>query len=77
MYGADSENLLRVLTRKSSGEEENWKKKGIVSPSWQPGSVTVSKATSEQITVSMCSSIEVFLEADLISYWSYDSYSSK
>lgn len=77
MYGADSENLLRVLTRKSSGEEENWKKTGIVSPSWQLGSVTVSKATSEQITVSMQGSVQIFPEAGLTSYWSYDSYSSK
>lgn len=77
MYGTDSKNLLRVLTRKPSGEEENWTRTGIVSPSWQPGSVTVSKAASENITVSMRSLIQVFLGAGLISYWSYDSYSSK
>lgn len=68
MYGADTYNLLRVLTRKPSGEEEIWKKTGIVSPSWQLGSVTVSNTTSEQITVSMCSSIQVYLEAGLTSY---------
>lgn len=77
MYGTDKNNLLRVLTRKPSSEEENWRKMGIVSPSWQLGSVTVSKAASENITVSMRSLIQVFLGAGLISYWSYDSYSSK
>lgn len=56
MYGADFNNLLRVLTRKNSGDEEIWKKTGIVSPSWQLGSVTVSNAGREQITVSMHSS---------------------
>lgn len=64
MYGMDPDNLLRVLTRRSSGgEEENWKKMGIVSPSWQRGSVTVSKAASEKITVSMPNLFQVFLEA--------------
>lgn len=70
MYGADSDNVLRVLTRRDSGEEENWNKKGIVSPSWRLGSVTVSKAASEKITVSMHSLIQTFLEASLTSYWS-------
>lgn len=52
MYGVDSNNLLRVLTKRPGGEEENWNRTGIQSPSWLPGSVTVSKSTTEQITVS-------------------------
>lgn len=70
MYGADGDNTLRVLTRRDSGEEEIWSKKGIVSPSWKLGSVTVSKPASEKITVSMHSLIRTFLEAGLTSYWS-------
>lgn len=52
MYGIDSDNILRVLTKRPGGEEENWKRTGIQSPSWLLGSVTVSKSTTEQITVS-------------------------
>lgn len=52
MYGVDSNNLLRVLTKRPDGEEENWNRTGIQSPSWLLGSVTVSKSTTEQITVS-------------------------
>lgn len=74
MYGADSDNVLRVLTRTDSGDEENWKKTGPVSPSWMPGSVTVSKAASDNITVSMHSLIRMFLEAGLTSYWSQHCY---
>lgn len=70
MYGADGDNTLRVLTRRDSGDEQNWIKKGSVSPSWKLGSVTVSKAASEKITVSMHSLIRMFLEAGLTSYWS-------
>lgn len=68
MYGADSDNILRVLTSRPGSEEENWKRTGLQSPSWLLGSVTVSKSTSEQITVSMHRSMRVFLEADLISH---------
>lgn len=66
MYGADSYNVLRVLAKKPSGEEESWKKTGIVSPSWQLGSLTVSKAKDEQITVSICNLIQVVLESGLL-----------
>lgn len=52
MYGVDSRNLLRVLTRKPGGVEENWKKTGFQSPAWLLGSVTVSKQATEEITVS-------------------------
>lgn len=70
MYGADSDNVLRVFTRRDSSDDENWKKTGSVSPSWKLGSVTVSKAASDNITVSMQSLIRMFLEAGLTSYWS-------
>lgn len=61
MYGADNENLLRVLTRKPGGVEESWKRTGSQSPSWLPGSVTVSKQTTEEITVSTRRFMEVWV----------------
>lgn len=70
MYGADNDNILRVLTSTDGSGEEIWSKKGFVSPSWILGSVTVSKPASEKITVSMHSLIRTFLEAALTSYWS-------
>lgn len=68
MYGADNNNLLRVLTKRPGGEEENWRRSGIQSPSWLLGSVTVSKITTEQITVSMHRFLWMFIEAVLTSY---------
>lgn len=52
MYGADAANVLRVLLKTPSTEEEIWKKSGIQSPSWLKGSVTVSKPSSQSINVS-------------------------
>lgn len=58
MYGLDSDNVLRVLVKRPEGEEEEaWKKIGIQSPSWMKGSVTVSKPSSQNITVSVCKSL--------------------
>lgn len=58
MYGLDSHNVLRVLVKRPEGEEEEaWKKIGIQSPSWLKGSVTVSKPSSQNITVSVCKSL--------------------
>lgn len=57
MYGSDNKNVLRILTRRPGGEEEAWKKTGIQSPSWLKGSVTVSKPSSQSITVSVCRSM--------------------
>ncbi|KAM7377718.1 hypothetical protein PAMA_014158 [Pampus argenteus] len=51
MYGLDSENVLRVLARRPGGDEEVWKKTGFQSPSWLTGSVTVSKPSSQSITI--------------------------
>uniref|UniRef100_A0A3Q3J1L2 MAM domain-containing protein n=1 Tax=Monopterus albus TaxID=43700 RepID=A0A3Q3J1L2_MONAL len=41
MYGMDSHNILRVLAKTPSGDEEVWNKTGIQSPSWLKGSITV------------------------------------
>lgn len=57
MYGLDSQNVLRVLAKRPDGEEEAWKKIGIQSPSWLNGAVTVSKPSSQSITVSVCKSL--------------------
>lgn len=57
MYGSDSQNVLRVLTKRPSGEEEAWNKTGMQSPSWLKGSVIVSKPSSQSITVSVCRSL--------------------
>ncbi|MEQ2309272.1 hypothetical protein AMECASPLE_036855 [Ameca splendens] len=51
MYGTDTQNVLRVLSKTSSGEEEVWKKMGFQSPSWLGGSVTVSKPSSQSVTI--------------------------
>ncbi|XP_032400298.1 zonadhesin, like [Etheostoma spectabile] len=51
MYGSDSANVFRVLARSLSSEEEVWKRTGIQSPSWLKGSVTVSKPSSESVTI--------------------------
>ncbi|CAL8241748.1 unnamed protein product [Merluccius merluccius] len=51
MYGTD-DNKLRVLTKRPGGpESEVWMRKGLQSPSWLAGAVTVSKAASEQVDV--------------------------
>ncbi|XP_023261535.1 MAM domain-containing protein 2-like, partial [Seriola lalandi dorsalis] len=50
MYGSDSQNVLRVLAKRPSGDEEVWKRTGIQSPSWLKGSVTVSKPSSQSVT---------------------------
>lgn len=57
MYGTDSDNALRVLTRRSDAEEVNWNRTGSQSPAWLLGSVTVSKTATEQITVSIHKSV--------------------
>ncbi|XP_070710573.1 zonadhesin, like [Pempheris klunzingeri] len=51
MYGSDNQNTLKVLAKTSSGEAEVWKKTGVQSPSWLKGSVTMSKPSSQSITV--------------------------
>ncbi|KAK2852095.1 hypothetical protein Q5P01_008371 [Channa striata] len=51
MYGLDSQNVLRVLAKRPSGDEEVWKKTGMQSPSWLKGTVTVSKPSSQSITI--------------------------
>ncbi|XP_071334202.1 zonadhesin, like isoform X3 [Trachinotus anak] len=51
MYGLDNQNVLRVLAKRPSGEEEVWKKTGIQSPSWLEGSITMSKPSSQSITI--------------------------
>jgi len=58
MYGTDSENKLRVLAKNAGGtEDEIWMKKGIQSPSWLAGDITVPKAPTEQFVVSLSSSM--------------------
>lgn len=52
MYGTDSLNMLRVVTRRPGGEEEAWKKMGSQSRSWLNSFVTLSKSANESITVS-------------------------
>lgn len=57
MYGIDSDNALRVLTRRSDTEEVNWSRTGTQSPEWLLGSVTVSITATENITVSIHKSV--------------------
>lgn len=52
MYGTDYTNVLRVLKKTDSAEEEIWKRTGSISPSWLNGAVTVSKPSSQSVTVS-------------------------
>ena len=62
MYGADNNNVLRVLAKTAGGEDEVWSRTGIQSPSWLEGSITVTKASSQSITVSFWSfSVTPFL----------------
>ncbi|XP_037537371.1 zonadhesin, like [Nematolebias whitei] len=51
MYGYDDQNVLRVLLKTPSAEVELWKKTGIQSSSWLEGSITVSKPSSQSMTV--------------------------
>ncbi|XP_041840432.1 zonadhesin, like [Melanotaenia boesemani] len=51
MYGSDSQNLLRVLTKIQSNEQVVWSRTGIQSPSWLKESITVSKSSSQSITM--------------------------
>ncbi|CAL1590396.1 unnamed protein product [Knipowitschia caucasica] len=51
MYGVDNANVLRVLSKSSSGEAEVWKKTGLQSPSWLLGSVTVAKPSAGSVNV--------------------------
>lgn len=57
MYGADSETKLRVLAKNSGSESEIWMRKGIQSPSWLAGEITVPKTTTEEFVVSLSSSM--------------------
>ena len=61
MYGADDQNVLRVLAQRPGGETEVWKRTGIQSPSWLKGSVTVSKRSSQAPTVSVRRSLWMLL----------------
>ncbi|XP_061566690.1 zonadhesin, like [Cololabis saira] len=49
MYGVDSTNKLRVLSKTPSSEQEVWIRTGIQSPSWLLGSVTISKTSGQRI----------------------------
>uniref|UniRef100_A0A3P9KZD7 Zonadhesin, like n=1 Tax=Oryzias latipes TaxID=8090 RepID=A0A3P9KZD7_ORYLA len=51
MYGTDYTNVLRLLKKTDSGEEEIWKRIGSISPSWLNGAVTVSKPSSQSLQV--------------------------
>ncbi|CAN9509807.1 unnamed protein product [Ophioblennius macclurei] len=51
MYGVDTRNTLRVLSKTGSNETEVWKKTGIQSPSWLKGSVTVDKPSGQNIEI--------------------------
>ncbi|XP_047450650.1 IgGFc-binding protein-like isoform X2 [Mugil cephalus] len=51
MYGTDNENVLRVLVKKLSGEEEVWKKSGFHSRSWLNGSITIHIPSNQNITI--------------------------
>ena len=59
MYGSDSNNVLRVLARKSGSDKEVWKKTGFQSPSWLEGSITVPKPSSQSVTVSVSRSLQM------------------
>ncbi|KAM9718275.1 zonadhesin, like isoform 2-T2 [Menidia menidia] len=51
MYGSDSSNTLRVLAKTPTDEREVWQKTGFQSPSWLKASLTVSKPSSESVTI--------------------------
>ncbi|XP_008433300.1 zonadhesin-like [Poecilia reticulata] len=51
MYGSDTLNELKVLSKTSGGESEVWKKTGFQSSAWLGDSITVSKASSESVTI--------------------------
>ncbi|XP_035490473.2 zonadhesin, like isoform X2 [Scophthalmus maximus] len=51
MYGSDSQNALRVLAKRPGAEEEVWIKTGFQSPSWLKSSITVSKSSSQSVTI--------------------------
>ncbi|XP_016535008.1 zonadhesin-like [Poecilia formosa] len=51
MYGTDTNNELKVLSKTSGGESEVWKKTGSQSSAWLGESITVSKASSESVTI--------------------------
>ncbi|KAJ8007728.1 hypothetical protein DPEC_G00097200 [Dallia pectoralis] len=51
MYGYDGENLLRVLAKQQSSEEQVWEKIGIQSPSWLGASITVEKPAGDSLTI--------------------------
>ncbi|XP_074518433.1 zonadhesin, like [Halichoeres trimaculatus] len=51
MYGIDMQNTLKVLAKRSGGENEVFSKTGIQSPSWLPGSVTVQKPSTDSVVI--------------------------
>ncbi|XP_028330836.1 zonadhesin, like isoform X2 [Gouania willdenowi] len=51
MYGSDNTNVLRVLSKTGGEELEVWKKTGIQSPSWLKASITVSKPSTDPMTI--------------------------
>ncbi|XP_028330841.1 zonadhesin-like isoform X5 [Gouania willdenowi] len=51
MYGSDNTNVLRVLSKTGEVELEVWKKTGIQSPSWLKASITVSKPSTDPMTI--------------------------
>lgn len=53
MYGSETDNVLRVLAKRSGGEEDEiWKKTGYQSPSWLKGEVTLTKPSTDNAIVS-------------------------
>ena len=57
MYGSDNRNLLRVLVKRGSSEEQVWERAGMQSPSWLSGSVSVSKPLGTSLEVSQQSGL--------------------
>ncbi|XP_041925418.1 zonadhesin, like [Alosa sapidissima] len=51
MYGFDNQNLLRVLAKQGSSEEQVWERVGYQSPSWLKGSVTVAKPVGTSLEI--------------------------
>ncbi|XP_015254741.1 PREDICTED: zonadhesin-like [Cyprinodon variegatus] len=52
MYGIESNNFLRVLSKPAGGEEvEVWRRDGFQSPSWLAGSITVPKAAGQSLNI--------------------------
>ncbi|XP_029944228.1 zonadhesin, like [Salarias fasciatus] len=51
MYGVDTRNVLRVLSKTGSNETEVWKETGFQSPFWLKGTVTVDKPSGQNTRI--------------------------